>query len=507
MATRLSRRHHSSFLAPRRKVCPVYARLRMRDLRWQAPGTLGTPAAFARPAYAAGTAFAVAARGAYALALRHDVSLFEWMSVADRHSFGDCERRFSPIFSQQAAGPLLAQSKTAMAQAASDPRPSALLLDLLFQAGLKIRGLKAASAFEDSTNLSHMTFRRHGAIAFVRHAEAIRTFQREMWFPKQMRAWGASESEIVETLSSLEISGAASFTVFGMGFRAPEVSAHLTETAALLDRADVQLLERCSSGDVEGCLNELGPGSLLGPEYSQPLNVVGIDSLSEPAPVDGPGLLEWIRVRRAHMALSLLAAIDHEMSMWRERQVGDDEWKGLPRFTALLLEPRSHALQRQRPDDPIARLVDLVGSQAAYFESARWPAGPPSLIEMGRRVDASGDVDGLGEVFIKKLRSGDMNMTGRNFRTLVVSQFKGASKQLTFDPLAMASMLSPYLFAAHLLTELIPFDPRARRLDRTGWRSAYLAWWQRHAIALGRPAERVTDAVPLWLTGPVRWRT
>lgn len=390
-----------------------------------------------------------------------------------------------------------------MALPNSAPLPSALLLELLFETGLAIRGRKAASAFQESTKLSHMTFRRHGAMAFVTHADAIQNYQREEWLPKQMREWGAAEAEIAETLSTLQISGTVAFTVFAMGFRAPDVSAHLAETAALLDQADARLLRLHGNGDIEACLVELGPDSLLGPEYCQPLDVAGIGPLSGPAPALGQDLVDWVRVRRAHMALSLLASIDHEMSIWRERQVGDEEWTGVPRIAALLPEPSSHIMQRNRPDDPIARLVDLVGAQAAYFERGCWPGDLPSLREMGRRVDSSGTVDVLGEIFIKKLRNGDSRMTGRNFRTLVVSQLEGASKPVSFDPLAMASMLSPYLFAAQLLTKLIPHDPRGRRLDRTGWRSAYLTWWRRHAHALNRPTERVNHAVPLWLTGPV----
>src|SRR5690606_29039556 len=132
------------------------------------------------------------------------------------------------------------------------------------------------------------------------------------------------------------------------------------------------------------------------------------------------------------------------MSMWRERQVGENDWTGVPRFAALLLEPRGHTRHRQRPDDPIARLVHLVGAQAAAFERGRWPAGPPTLGAMGLRVDNPGTVSLSGEIFIKKLRSGESKMTSRNFRTLVVSQFNGASKPVPFDCLAIASMLLPY---------------------------------------------------------------
>lgn len=390
-----------------------------------------------------------------------------------------------------------------MAQATSDTPPSALLLELLFEAGFEIRGLKAASAFQDSTNLSHMTFRRLGAAAFVKHADAIAAYQREEWLPRRMRAWGAPEGEIEEALSSLQVSGPVAFTVYGMGFRMPEVSDHLISTAAILDDADARLLRLHSAGDLDGCLTELGPLSPLGPEYCQPLHVAGIGPLTGAAPAYDHGLNDWVRVRRAHMALSLLAAIDHEMSMWRERQVGDDEWRGLPRFAALLLDPSSQTLLRQRPDDPISRLVDLVGAQAAYFEDGRWPGSPPSLSEMGRRVDSSDTVDAVGKVFIKKLRGGESRMTDRNFRTLVVSQFKGASKLPSFELLAMASMLSPYLVAAQILTRLMLCNRASRRLDRTGWRAAYLGWWCRHAHALGRPTERMNDNVPLWVTGPL----
>ena len=389
-----------------------------------------------------------------------------------------------------------------MARPTSDDLPSALISNLLFEVELKIRGKKAASALQESTNLNHMTFRRNGAMALVKHAEAIQTYQREVWLPKAMRAWGASETEIVETISKLEPSGAVAFTVFAMGFRGPDVSTHLAETVALLDQADASLLRLRSIGDMQGCLAELGPDSPLGPEYCRQLDVAGIGPLSGTAPADDLHLLDWVRVRRAHMALSLLAAIDHEMTMWRERQVNDEAWTGIPRFAVLLLDPNTKGQKRQRPDDPIARLVDLVGTMAASLESGCWPDSQPSLGEMGSRVDRSNLVDLTGERFIKKIRSGELPMTDRNFRTLVVSQLKGVIKPVPFDPLALASMLIPYLFAAHLLTKLIPRDQNGRRLVRTGWRSEYLAWWRRHAIALNRPTERANDAVPLWLTGP-----
>lgn len=389
-----------------------------------------------------------------------------------------------------------------MTKIAPDTLPSGFLFDLLCASGLQVRGQTAAAAFQDSTNLSHMSFRRLGAEAFSKYKEEIENYQRKVWFPEQLRAWGTPENEIPESLASIQFTGVVAVNVSGLGFRGPEVSAHLKDTVELLDEADSTLLALQCNGDIAECLGQLGPDSVLGPAYCEPLDVAGIGALIAP-PAENVGLIEWVRVRRAHMALSLLAALDHEMSMWRERQVGDDEWKGLPRFAPLLLEPCCRAQQRYRPDDPIARLVDMVGAVADCFENARWPEVPPSLDDMGRRVDASRKVDQLGRTFIKKLRSGHTRMTGRNFRTLVVSQFEGANKPVTFDSLALASMLLPYLFAAHLLTTLIPSDPSGRRLDRTGWRSAYLVWWRRHAVALGRPTERVNNAVPLWLTGPL----
>ena len=105
-------------------------------------------------------------------------------------------------------------------------------MDLLLEAGLESRGRKAAPAFEDSTNLSHMTFRRHGAMAFVIHAESIQTYQREQWLPKEMRSWGAPEDEITEAIASMPISEPVAFTVHGMGFREPGVSPHLEDRDA-----------------------------------------------------------------------------------------------------------------------------------------------------------------------------------------------------------------------------------------------------------------------------------
>jgi hypothetical protein len=388
-----------------------------------------------------------------------------------------------------------------MSSVAPTSSPSALFFEFLQEGGLLLQGMKAASAFKDATDLSHMTYRRLGLGAFIKHANSIRAYQTQTWLPRQMRAWGTSEDEIAEAVSSMPERGAATTAVYALGFRGDDLSPHLTQTVALLDAADERLLELYLKGDSDSCLEELGPDSLLGPDYCEPLKVAGIGTLGD-RPAADPSLIAWVHHRRAHMALSFLAAIDHEMSIWRERQVTDCQWRGISRFGSLLLDPPLALKQRLDQTDPIARLVSLIGVQASILETGRWPEREPTVAEMGRRVDASGLVHMDGAAFIGKLKAGQKRLTSYNFRLLVRAQLAGANASPTFEPLALASMLLPYLVAAHHFTLLMPRIGKSARRDRTGWRSAYLTWWRRHAIAQHRPTVGVSDSLPSWLTAP-----
>ena len=343
-----------------------------------------------------------------------------------------------------------------------------------------------------------MTYRRLGMGAFIKHADSIRAYQTQTWLPRQMRAWGASEKAIVDAVSSMPESGAATTAAYALGFRGDNVSPHLTRTMALLDEADKRLMELIVRRDAEGCSGELGPESLLGPDYCVPLNVAGLVTSGQ-HPAADPNLANWVRLRRAHMALSFLAAIDIEMSIWRERQVADYQWYGISRFGALLLNPPQTSKQRLNHTDPIPRLVSLIGAQASVLETGRWPEREPTLAELGRRVDASGLVDMDGATFIRKLKAGQKRLTSYNFRLLVRTQFVGANASLSFEPLALASMHLPYLVAAQCFTLLMPRVGKSARRDRTGWRSAYLIWWRRHAIAQHRPTTAESDFLPSWL--------
>ncbi|AND69518.1 hypothetical protein ATSB10_20640 [Dyella thiooxydans] len=202
------------------------------------------------------------------------------------------------------------------------------------------------------------------------------------------------------------------------------------------------------------------------------------------------------------MALSLLAAIDHELGRWNTEVTGSDSMGRRPRFAVLLARPDPAARVRWRPKDPIARLVDFVGSAGYLVRNGHWPEATPTIAEMGMRVELSRSVVGDGSRFIQALRSGKHSMTGRAFQTLVYSQFW--TPDTSPDALDVAADLAePYLVAAHFLTLLMPDHSVAKgHLDRAGWREAYLEWWARHSDSYCPATPRDDAAPPDWLLDP-----
>lgn len=290
--------------------------------------------------------------------------------------------------------------------------------------------------------------------------------------------------------------------VYGLGLLGETCAPATRELVAQLDASDQYLLELTDCSVAEG-LDKLRLDPHLGPAYFAPLSVSGLRRPPrELAHSDEQALLELVLTRRAHMTLSLLAALDHELGRWNAEVSGSDSMGRRPRFAALLAKPEPATRVRRRPKDPIARVVDLVGSVGYLARHSRWPDASPTVAEMGVRAELSRCIVGDGSRFVQALRSAKRPLTRRAFQTLVHSQFW--TPDTSPDVLDMtADLAEPYLVAAHLLTLLMPDDPVAKgHLDRAGWREAYLDWWARHAHNY-RPANPgAQPSPPDWLLDP-----
>lgn len=375
-----------------------------------------------------------------------------------------------------------------------------MLFPLLTRVTLDLAGLAPATLFAQVTGVNHLTLRRNGCAAVLGdRAEEIRQHRLD-WIRHQLKARGATDTEVEEMLFALPESPVAQM-VYSLGLLDDHASSLIRTVVERLDNADARLSRLIDLQDEGLVFKELGPDSPLGAHYCVPLEVAGIGPCR--ARDDEPtedGIRHAAICRRAHMALSLLAAMDHELGNWSVRHIKVDHWSGRSRFAALLVEPQAATGQRQAPADPIARLVDLVGAVGEALRCGRWPEGPPTILKMGRQAEISHAVSGDGARFIRNLRSGKTRMTGSAFRQLVRSQCLESIAQSKHDLDTPADLLSPYLFAAHLFTHLIPSaQDKEHHLDRTGWRSAYMVWWQRYAGTAGRPAGAATYRPPPWL--------
>lgn len=366
-----------------------------------------------------------------------------------------------------------------------------LLYPLLIRVTQRIVGKAPAAFFEEVTGISHTTFHRVGYAAAHRRLEEVEIHRRK-WFCAQLQLRSATKGEVEALLAEWPDVGLAAQWSFGLGLLGPEASSTLRGLVARLDEADVRLSRAIAERDEEAVLHELGPLSPLGADYHAPLDVAGV----------GPGPYQAGLTRRAHMALSLLAAIDHEIGHWNTRVFHFDPWVGMPRFSILLSEPGPATCLRQTPDDPYARLVDFVGACGHAFRHQHWPDRSLTIGEMGAQAEASSAVQGDGTRFVRGLRSGKTRLTAASFRQLVRGQFARDARKRTPEIEEAADFLAPYLFAAHLLTCLMPGMPgKAHHRDRSGWRAAYLAWWQKYAETEDRPAGQARLRPPHWLTG------
>lgn len=364
-----------------------------------------------------------------------------------------------------------------------------MLYPLLMQVTQRIVGKAPAAFFEEVTGISHTTFHRVGYVAVDRRLEEVELHRRK-WLCDQLQLRGANNGEVEAVLAEWPEGGLAAQWAFGLGLLGPEASTTLHELVARLDEADVRLSRAIAERDEEAVLHELGRLSPLGTEYHAPLDVAGVV----------PGAHQAGLTRRAHMALSLLAAIDHEIRRWNTRIFNFDPWAGIPRFAILLSEPGPATCLRQIPDDPYARLVDFVGACGHAFRHQHWPDRSLTISEMGAQAEASCAVHGDGSRFVRGLRSGKTRLTAASFRQLVRGQFARDARKRTPEIEQAADFLAPYLFAAHVLTCLMPgMSSKAHHRDRYGWRAAYLAWWQEYAETEDRPAGQARLRPPHWL--------
>ncbi|WP_431634091.1 hypothetical protein ACQVBX_10865 [Dyella sp. KULCS107] len=376
-----------------------------------------------------------------------------------------------------------------------------MLLSLHIQVVQKLLGLSPASYFEYATGLSRMTFQRGRAYEAMLASSARVQAHVDSLMLGSLRKRGATDADYQFCKDRMP-EGVSAMMVYGLGLLGDKCAPATRELVAQLDASDRYLFELgdCS---VAEALSKLRRDPHLGPAYSASLSVSGLRRPLQELPGDDErALLELVLTRRAHMTLSLLAALDHELGRWNTEVTGSDSMGRRPRFAALLARPEPAARVRRRPMDPIARLVDFVGSAGHRVRNGHWPDTSPTVAEMGVRAELSRSFVGDGSRFIQALRSGKHPMTRRAFQTLVYSQFW--TPDTSPDALNVAADLAePYLVAAHLLTLLMPDHPAAKgHLDRAGWREAYLEWWARHADSYA-PARPSDDAAPPdWLLNP-----
>jgi hypothetical protein len=374
-----------------------------------------------------------------------------------------------------------------------------LLIDVLHD----LVGLAPASLFEQVTGVGRMTFQRGRGYATLLGPRRYEIEQhRDAWLLASMRSRGLTEQEAAEALASIP-QGLAAQAIHGLGLLDPNSSEMIRSLATRFDAADLWLCKLADADDLHGLAHELGPRSPLGRAYCAPLDVSGLDSLPPGVDASEAALVRLLLTRRAHMALSLLAAVDHEMSRWNARIVGWDAWAGKSRFAMLLSEPAPGAGRRVRPADPFARLVDFIGAVGHRVRRGCWPDAVPTIIEMGCQAELVDVVAGDGARFIRKLRTGTPPITQAAFRRFVRSQIAEDRHTPRGETQLHGDLLAPYLFAAHLFTRLMPaLDGKPAYRDRTGWRQAYLAWWQRHAEACPPSAAPAADRPPAWLLAP-----
>lgn len=379
-----------------------------------------------------------------------------------------------------------------------------MLFALHIEVAHKLVGMAPAAFFEYATGLSHMNYRRgRGYKALMAKREQVVAHSDSLLL-RMLQKRGIPDAEFRGFKEDIP-QGHSAIMLYGLGLLNEHTSPATRELVAMFDASDKRLCQ-LSDTDVYGFLDEIGPRSQLGPAYCTPLAVAAIRDpslelkleLTEPERTDINLALNC----RANMALSFLAAVDHEIGHWIRRTGVPDAFAGLPRFAVLLAPPGPTNRRRHSPADPAARLVDFIGALGYFLREGSWPERPLSIEEMGAQVDLSGIRLGEGDRFLRSLRSGKAPLIRKSFRTLVHTQL-WTPKAKPSDLDVQADLLETYLVAALLLSLLLPDHPTtAGHMDRTGWREAYLGWWERHRHRYPPQAPSTGPLPPAWLIDP-----
>lgn len=371
-----------------------------------------------------------------------------------------------------------------------------MLFALHIDVAQKLVGMSPAAFFEHSTGISRMTYQRGRAIAvWTQRREQVQAHADSLLL-RMMEKRSTSEAER-HALREAMPNGISAMMVYMMGLL-DDAAPATRELVRMLDASDRKLCQLADADDGEGFAADIGPESELGPDYCAPLYVSGLTRLDLDMDEQSRFFLIRTLTRRAHMALSFLAAVDHEIAQWNNRFSCFDIFNGLPRFAALLVEPERSERKRLRPNDPIARFVDFVGAVGHRARTGSWPVNPPSIDAMGVQAELSGVVAGNGARFIRGLRSGKHPMTRAAFHLLIRSQVSTGRADVVLLQ-TVEDFLEPFVIAAHLFTLLMaPHKGACGHLDRFGWRDAYLGWWERVTDRYP-PVERSDDEPPSWL--------
>lgn len=375
-----------------------------------------------------------------------------------------------------------------------------MLFTLHIEVAHQLVGMAPAAFFEYATGLNHMNYRRgRGYAALMAKREQVEAHSDSLLL-RMLQKRGVPDAEFRGFKDNIP-QGHSALMIYGLGLLNEHSAPATRELVAMFDKSDERLCQLADT-DVPGFLAEIGPQSELGPDYCAPLAVAGIRAPAVKLSAPERATFNLALNRRAHMALSFLAAVDHEIGHWICRTKLPDAMAGLPRFSVLLAPPGPPDRRRHTPADPAARLVDLIGAIGHYVHNGNWPERPLPIADMGAQADLSGTRNGMGDRFIRGLRSGKDPLTRRSFRTLVHTQLWTPNAKAS-DLDHQADLLETYLVAALLLSLLLPDHPTAvGHMDRTGWREAYLGWWERHRHRYPLPAPPTAPLPPAWLIDP-----
>lgn len=368
---------------------------------------------------------------------------------------------------------------------------------LVAAVGLSLSGKGLAAQFQEVTGLSRTTFQSPSLGATLqRRSEQVSRHKQE-WLASTLRTRGAGEDEARQMAAEVP-DGPLAALAYALGDLEAGCSGAHAQLVQQLDSLEGIVMDGLKRGDSKGVGEALTQALDIHPAMRIPINASGVPRLARLSALSE--LPDWVLQVRARALLLFLASSDLEYEGWIARSGHASSWAGQSRFGALIAPPDDRALLRRRPNDPVPRLIDLVGSFGDRLRSKRWLNRRPTSSDMGDRAEASRAIAGDGRRWIEHLRAGDTTLTGINFGLLVESQLRLPGQTWSRDA---SDLLVPMLVAAWTLTHLMPADTNARRhLDRRGWREAYLTYWSSLAEARGLGASPQSPGLPRWLTSP-----